>query len=491
LTSDGAFVKTRAVSRRNWILLGIVLAATGVRLFQIEQPFVDPWSWRQSDVAAIARNYYTGGFHFAYPQIDWAGDAPGYVGTEFPILPFAAALSYKAVGVHEWLGRVQSVAFFILGALFLFRLVERLFGTPAALWGTFFYAFAPLSVATSRAFMPDMPSLALALGGMFFYVRWLDSERGRELLFAAILVALALLVKVTTALIAAPLFYVTWQRFGPHLIRDRRLWLFAAIALLPSCAWYWHAHQTALRYYPHHFFGAGGLMLENPAWYWRIAKQTALSSLTPVLCVLAVAGFILAPAGRFRRLFHWWAAAMLIFIIVVGWGNRHQWYQLPLVPIAAVFAGCACATIAQQRIALAFLVATFLVSAAFATRPFFAPAAAPLRDAGLALRELSPPNALVLAADDGDPNIFYYAQRKGWHFLEEDGVFYGNPLDDAQLIADYDKLRSRGASYLVFTFGTRWWLQYYRAFAQHVHNTAEPIADRPEFVIYRITANRP
>ena len=479
------------MSRRNWILLAILVAATGVRLFRIEQPFIDPWSWRQSDVAAIARNYYAGGLNFAFPQIDWAGDAPGFVGTEFPILPFVAALSYKLLGVHEWIGRVQSVAFFVLGALFLLRLTERLFGESAALWTTFFYAFAPLSVATSRAFMPDMPSLALALGAIFFYARWLEKQRSRELLAAAILLALALLIKITTGLVAAPLLYLTWQRFGWRFVRDVRLWGFAAIALLPSCGWYWHAHEIAVRYYPHHFFGAGGFVLENPAWYWRIAKQTALSSLTPMLAVLAAAGLVLAPAGRFRRLFHWWAAAMVIFIIVVGWGNRHQWYQLPVVPIAAVFAGCVCARTARYRIALALFAITFVAGAAFAMRPFFAPAAAPLREAGLALKDVSAPNSLVIAADDGDPTIFYYAERKGWHFLEEDGVFYGNPLDDAQLIADYDKLRARGATYLVFTFGTRWWLRYYSAFAEHLHQTAETLADTPQFVIYRIKANRP
>ena len=34
---------------------------------------------------------------------------------------------------------------------------------------------------------------------------------------------------------------------------------------------------------------------------------------------------------------------MIVFVIVVGYGNRHLWYQLPLVPIAAAFAGAGCA----------------------------------------------------------------------------------------------------------------------------------------------------
>jgi hypothetical protein len=95
LTSGSSFVKTRTMLRSNQLAMALAILAVGMRLVAIEQPFVDKWSWRESDVAAIAQNFYKGGFRFASPQIDWAGDQPGYVGTEFPILPFLAALSYK------------------------------------------------------------------------------------------------------------------------------------------------------------------------------------------------------------------------------------------------------------------------------------------------------------------------------------------------------------------------------------------------------------
>jgi len=99
------------------VVIAIWILALAARLMFINQPYVDHWSWRQSDVAGIARNFYDGGFRFAYPQIDWAGNATGYVGTEFPILPFVAAICYKFAGIHEWIGRSQAV---ILFAVFLF-----------------------------------------------------------------------------------------------------------------------------------------------------------------------------------------------------------------------------------------------------------------------------------------------------------------------------------------------------------------------------------
>ena len=113
--------------------------------------------------------YYDNGFRFAYPQIDWAGDAAGYVGTEFPILPYAVALIYKFAGVHEWIGRLETVLFFAASLPIFYLLVRRIFNESIALWALFFYSFAPLNIAASRAFIPDVPSLCLSLVGLYFF----------------------------------------------------------------------------------------------------------------------------------------------------------------------------------------------------------------------------------------------------------------------------------------------------------------------------------
>src|SRR5437667_11073222 len=104
------------------ILMSIL--AVAARFILIDQPYIDNWSWRQSDVAAIARNYFQDGFHFAWPQIDWAGDQPGSVGTEVPILPFFAALCYKILGLHEWVGRAQALLLFVVSLPFFFLWVR-------------------------------------------------------------------------------------------------------------------------------------------------------------------------------------------------------------------------------------------------------------------------------------------------------------------------------------------------------------------------------
>jgi 4-amino-4-deoxy-L-arabinose transferase-like glycosyltransferase len=484
-----------AKDRHKLVLIAIAVVAVAVRLIAIDQPFIDNWSWRQSDVAAIARNFYAHGFHFAYPRIDWAGDAPGYVGTEFPILPFIAALCYRIGGVHEWIGRMQAVIFFAASLPFFFLLVRNIFGGIAATWATIFYSFAPLSIVSSRAFMPDIPSLSLALIGLYFFLRWIDSERTKFLVVAATAVSLSILIKLPTALIGLPLLFLAWEKWRWNFVRQPALWLFAVVALLPSAIWYWHAHEIALRCYPHHFFGAGGIQIENFAWYLKIARLTVTSTLTPLLFIAAVIGLFAGPRRRHARLFHWWLIAMLLFIVIVGYGNRHQWYQLPLVPIAAAFGGATCALIASRfsnmRRALIVLSILFvgsfgLFSFKYAHPVYRSRSSAELRDLGLELKRTTPEGSLIIAADNGDPTVFYYGERRGWHILEEGGIYNGEPTDSEEAIVDLEKLRRRGATHLVFTTNTIWWLDYYKEFAQRVGQSTTLMETTPEFKIYKL-----
>jgi hypothetical protein len=555
----GGSVSARGVTK---VAIALWLLAVGVRLVLINQPYVDYWSWRQSDVAAIARNFFEHGFRFGYPQIDWAGGSTGYVGTEFPILPFLAAICYKFAGIHEWIGRSQSVIFFAISLPFFFFLVREIFGSTAAIWATFFYAFAPLSVFAGRSFMPDVPSLSLAIIGLYFFLRWVRHGKLLPLVLAAITISLSLLIKITSIVIAVPLLYVAvaavYDRrrnkerrfpeppgrsgdrpsldFGAHRA-PLQLAAFVAIVALPSVAWYSHAYQIAERFYPHHFFGAGGIRLESFSWYCEIARQTVTSSLTPVLAIMALIGLFVAPRGRFGYLFDWWLAAMVLFVVAVGYGNRHPWYQLPLVPIAAAFAGAGCAffesKISSRVLAVtlspnpplagsslgarpdtlnkrcvrrswaiqlvrrtgcryAALCGSILLASSFAilaflyARPLYESSAAQHRDAGLELEKITTRDALIVAVNNGNPAIFYYAKRKGWHFLEKEGVFGGNPSDSQQAIADLERLRRQGATHLVFITNTFWWLKSYPELTQHLSETATLLEATPEFKIYKL-----
>jgi hypothetical protein len=119
-------------------------------------------------------------------------------------------------------------------------------------------------------------------------------------------------------------------------------------------------------------------------------------------------------------------------------------------------------------------------------RPFYESSAAQLRDAGLELKKVTPPDALIVAADMGDPTIFYYADRKGWHFLEKDAIYNGTPDDSEQAIENLERLRRRGATHFVFTKNTFWWMQSYLEFFSYLSEHATLIEATPQFTIYRL-----
>jgi hypothetical protein len=178
--------------------------------------------------------------------------------------------------------------------------------------------------------------------------------------------------------------------------------------------------------------------------------------------------------------------------VIVGYGNRHQWYQLPLIPIAAAFGGAFCAYAGQKisnratRITSSALLAiVFGFSAVVYARDFYKPTGASLRAAGLALQELTPPTSLIAAADNGDPTVLYYAARKGWHVLEREGIYYGEPIDGASAIAELEHLRGKGATYFVLTANTSWWLANYPDLRQYLETTATLADASSEFRIYQ------
>ena len=56
----------RPVVRDVATLIAIVGYGVAWRLFQITQPFVDSWCWRESDVAMIAENFYRNGYNILW-----------------------------------------------------------------------------------------------------------------------------------------------------------------------------------------------------------------------------------------------------------------------------------------------------------------------------------------------------------------------------------------------------------------------------------------
>lgn len=55
-------------------------------------------------------------------------------------------------------------------------------------------------------------------------------------------------------------------------------------------------------------------------------------------------------------------------------------------------------------------------------------------------------------------------------FMERDGEYWGLPPDDAGAIAELERLRDSGATFIAFAWPSFWWLDFYRGFARHLRS---------------------
>jgi 4-amino-4-deoxy-L-arabinose transferase-like glycosyltransferase len=449
------------------LLSTILVAGVLIRLVWIWQPYVDTCAWRESDVAMVARNLAQD-WDILHPRIDWAGTHPGYVGTEFPLIPLIAAVLYKALGVHDWIGRIISIPFFVLGAAYLHAFARRVYDERIAWAAAAIFSFVPISVVVGRAFMSDMAAVALSIAGLELFARWAKNPvQRRPLIESALLTALAILVKAPAIIVGLPMAVLAFRTLGSGVFRSASLWLFGSVCLLPPALWYAHAWKVATTNYPFHMFGEGGFQVMSPAFYARVVGAAVILALTPPAFVLMCKGFRSAVQPEYAGVMRAWAAGFAIFFLLAGAGNRHVWYYLMLVPPMACLAAAGFVRLSSGWRKAATTCLVLFATAGVAA--MFYPYGRLQRQTGLALRSVSSDGDLVVIADSGDPTVLNYSGRKGWHFPEQHGVQTGNPASDKEAIEDLEALRRQGARFLAFIPDTAWYTEYYKDFSRHLN----------------------
>src|SRR4051794_35959456 len=154
--------------------------------------------WRQSDTATIARNFALNGMDIFFPQINCGGAGPGFVETEFPLMPWLTALTYRFVGEHIALGRLISLAFMLVAAAAFWGLARRLLPVSAAHWALVAFFLSPAFMRWGTAFMPEATVLSFYLLALLGFARWLQEDRLRFLVWTGAAISMAALVKPTS-----------------------------------------------------------------------------------------------------------------------------------------------------------------------------------------------------------------------------------------------------------------------------------------------------
>ena len=306
-------------------------------------PAVGNHVWRQCNTLAVARNYYEEDMDLLAPRIDKRYNTPGVTGPQFPAYDWTLAGLYKTTGfsesTHRWLSWVF-MAFAIAGMYFLtLGYTRQKFAAGIA---ASFIAFVPELYFHSINALPDILSLAAMLWGWHLGRKWLATNNWVYCLFAAILLALAGMVKMQ--------FLVAGVAIGIEfiLIKNKKpvLWvqaiILAAVAIIPTLWWYWYAAKLVQLYGLHEFVHAMR-HARNLTEGLQILAKNAFSDFPEVMTGYGFLLFVLLGfwAGRntIKKYPYLWGyafACVLFYVLVQYQFLHHGYYAIIFFPALAL-----------------------------------------------------------------------------------------------------------------------------------------------------------
>ena len=444
------------------VLLFIVVA---IRLVNINMPILEGTAVRQIQTAMIARNLYTSGFNFLYPQVDFFGSDPGYFILEFPLLNFIVAVLYKLCGgVHEWIGRLISIAFFTGSVVFLFNLTRRLFEERTALITVGIFSISPLGLIYSRAFMPDFEMMFFLIGALYFMYLWSECDKNKFFWISAVFAMMAILSKLQSFYICIPLFIMIWQRQRLRFLFEARSWAYLLIVLIPTVSWYMHARNVHQAYYlptsSFNFQMSSYLhpsLLFSPKFYIEMFEHGWMQMLTPVGFAMFLFGLFLKIESQQKRILLAWLSGTAVLMVTFSAAMFDPYYSLHFLPITSIFAARTVVWIWQYTSKemiflhnrLALILAIILICALlgrYAAYAYIVPRGyRHIPMLAKIIEQVTDKNDLLVTSTPGGSATLYYSKHKGWCF----GLPGNAPERTKEAIARIENLQKEGAKYFV------------------------------------------
>ncbi len=250
-----------------------------------------------------------------------------------PLFYAFEGILFLCFGLSPWVSRLTVLGFALLAAYFWYRTVERVSPPYKAFVSGVVLMCVPYMLRYERLTMLEIPALAVCLGAIYFWLKFLDTDRAR---YMWALAALSVAAFLTSQAAIFLVFFISL-----HLIAERRFRLLKRwdvwLALLTSAGmvlpWYLLTQRTeraigtvATRVIGHNlkYFLQGGTYTYYPIHLYE--------QLGPVVLSFACVGlvFALLKPSRCNRLMLVWAlAGYVCFSLVSEKDPRHTIVWIP------------------------------------------------------------------------------------------------------------------------------------------------------------------
>jgi hypothetical protein len=448
--------RIQKVKKIEYYLLAIVLILGFlVRLYKIDNPVADWHSFRQADTASVTRIYVEEGINFLYPRYhDFSAtqsrlyNPNGYRFVELPIFNVIHASLvniFPQFSLEVW-GRLVAIFSSLVSAYVIYLLGKKFINKWGGVLAAAFFMLLPFNIYFTRVILPDPTAVALALLGLWFFVKFIDDEKPFPLYFSGLLFTTSMLMKPFTAFYFVPAAYLFFKKYHwKEILRDSKLLIklliFANIVIIPFFAW-----RAWIGQYPagipgwKWMFNIDHIRFRPAFWRWIYVERLGILILGVWGLIPFVLGLLKAKTKDY--FIHFFLLGMFLYTLIFATANvRHDYYQSMIIP--AVSLALAQGAIymwkskdfkqAFSRPLLIFSIIMMLGATAYRVKEFYKINHPEIMAAGQAIDGIAPKDALVIAPYNGDTAFLYQTKRKGW------------PVIDTSL----ETLIKRGADYYV------------------------------------------
>ena len=449
----GSAALTGAIATRT-VLVVLALLALAIRVPALGGPLLEKHPFRQTWTAYTAVIFHESGIDLLHPQLPVFGP-PFTHPQEFPLFQALASLVMDLGVADDLAMRLTALGCFALTAFLLFGLVRHVAGPAVALVTFALFVFSPFALLWSRASLIEYLVTAAMVGYVWAGIRY--RERPGWLFFGLALIAgsVAMLVKPSAGVFAMLPLGLAGVAGDPSGARgwlrvrlDARFVALFAWPLALAVAWtlaadgYFLGKETAAFLAPsnlrQYYFAslADRADLAN----WRNVFSSIVSSMIgPFGLALLVFGAV--AAARTRRRGFWVGVALAGFLpiaVIFGGYGRHDYYAAEVSWSFVTFTSLGAVWLSERargRVGRALLGigAAVAMLVMWGATPDYWGLAYGSHDSEAVLpraRELAtltrPDDLVVMVGRDFDPDVLYYARRRGLLLLSPSSQLGGN-----------------------------------------------------------------
>lgn len=350
-------------------LLIIAAVALVISVRHLNEPPAYIHAWAQADNYSLAMGFRHNGCDLFHPQTlifnkqQLGFDDPESLvtGCDLPLHHWVVAVLMSVTGSSQpWVFRGWTLIVAILGLWTLYLLVFVLsYSRAKSLLVATFTATSPSFAYYSASFLPTLPALSLAMGGLLFYALYLRSDKTWELYVSLLLLTLSMMTRTSFAVLWVAIACFQILRVWRHEADIRSSWLpFVIGAIFFASWWLWSSHLR--QEYGSLFLGSllpvqnmeeARFVMQNVHDRWRFHYFQRMQHWLFVAVAVGAFATLIVRRKHFhtedRKLSLWWLAAIWVFgeiLFVIAMSQQycdHDYYFLDslYLPVVMIFAG--------------------------------------------------------------------------------------------------------------------------------------------------------